>query len=143
MTNLSYWKEPPFTVPTQGCIISVYGLNRYHNGVPTGDFHKGVDIKAPQGRDVKAFVEGKVIIAEHFKLHGGTVAIDHGQGLVSMYLHMSKITAKVGNIVKSGDKIGEVGSTGYSTGPHLHWGVYVNGVPVNPIGFWVNQIPKC
>lgn len=138
-----YWSDPLYNSPTKGCVISVYGLGRYHNGISTGDYHKGVDIKAPKGEAIRAVTGGKVLIAEQLRLHGGTVAIDHGQGLTSFYLHMSKITVKPGNIVKQDQKIGEVGSTGFATGPHLHWGLYVNGVPVNPSGFWVKPVPKC
>jgi len=143
MSDWLYWMKPPYNSPTNGCIISVYGLNRYHNGIPTGDFHKGLDIKAPKGQRINAMSSGKILIARQFRLHGGTVAIDHGQGVVSFYLHMSKITAKEGTIVKAGQKIGEVGATGFATGPHLHWGLYVNGIPVNPMEFWVKQVNKC
>jgi murein DD-endopeptidase MepM/ murein hydrolase activator NlpD len=143
LSNSAYWAKPPFNSPTAGCIISVYGLNRYHNGISTGDFHKGLDIKAPQGQRINTISSGKVMIAEKFRLHGGTVAIDHGQGVVSFYLHMSKITAKRGEIVKAGQKIGEVGATGFATGPHLHWGLYINGIPVNPMDFWIKKVNKC
>jgi murein DD-endopeptidase MepM/ murein hydrolase activator NlpD len=77
---------------------------------------------------------------QQFSLHGGTVAIDHGQGLESMYLHMSKFEAKEGQAVKKGDVIGYVGSTGRSTGPHLHWALYVYGEPVSPLQ-WVHLKP--
>lgn len=139
----SYWIHPPFNSPSKGCIISDYGLTRYHNGVPTGDFHKGVDIKAPQGQRIDTIASGKILIAEMFRLHGGTVAVDHGQGVVSIYLHMSKITAKKGELVNAGQKIGEIGATGYATGPHLHWGLYVNGIPVDPMNFWIKKVNKC
>ena len=143
LLDCSYWISPPFNTPTKGCIISVYGLNRYHNGISTGDFHKGLDIKAPQGQRINAISSGKVTIAEKFRLHGGTVAIDHGQGMVSFYLHMSKISVKEGAIVNAGQKIGEVGATGFATGPHLHWGLYINGIPVNPMEFWIKKVNKC
>jgi len=148
LSNFNYWNNPvqtipPFNMPTKGCIISVYGLNRYHNGVPTGDFHKGLDIKAPQGQRINTITAGKVLIARQFRLHGGTVAVDHGQGVVSIYLHMSKINVKEGQMVKANQKIGEVGSTGFATGPHLHWGLYINGIPVNPVDFWVRKVDKC
>jgi len=142
VTSVAYWNKVPFTNPTPGCISSVYGLNRYYNGVP-GTYHKGVDVKAPKGQTVVATAGGKVLIAKFFRLHGGTVAIDHGHGVVSMYLHLSKINVKEGEIVKEGQKIAEVGSTGISTGPHLHWGIYVNGVPVDPFIYWVKPVRKC
>jgi len=73
-----------------------------------------------------------VKIVRAWNIHGGTVAIDHGQGLQSIYLHMSKFATAEGAVVKKGDVIGYVGSTGRSTAPHLHWSLYANGVPVNP-----------
>ena len=116
VSDTAYWSEMPFNSPTNGCIISGYGLARYHNGVPTGDYHKGVDIKAQKGSAIRAITGGKVLIAQHFRLNGGTVAIDHGQGVLSFYLHMSKITVKPGQIISQNQKIGEVGSTGFATG---------------------------
>jgi murein DD-endopeptidase MepM/ murein hydrolase activator NlpD len=82
-----------------------------------------------------------VKIARPLQLHGGTVGIDHGQGLQSMYMHMSKIAATEGATVQQGDVIGYVGSTGRSTAPHLHWSLYVYGVPVNPRQ-WV-EVSSC
>lgn len=145
-SDFAYWEdnvEPPFNSPVLGCIISTYGVTRYHNGQPTGDYHKGVDIKAPQGRVIRAIAGGKVLIAEQFRLNGGTVAIDHGQGLTSFYLHMSKFHVKPGDIVKQNQVIGEIGSTGFATGPHLHWGLYINGIPINPMSYWIKSVPRC
>ena len=75
-------------------------------------------------------------------MHGGTVGIDHGQGLTSHYLHMSKVLATEGQQIRQGDVIGEVGSTGFATGPHLHWGLYLFGVPVNA-RLWVPGLKAC
>jgi len=143
LSDKAYWSVYPFETPTKGCIISIYGVKRYHNGKPIGDYHKGVDIKAPQGREINAIAGGKVLIADRLNLHGNTVAIDHGHGLTSIYLHMSKISVKRGEIVRQKQKIGEIGSTGFATGPHLHWGLYVNGIPVNPMNSWIKPVPKC
>lgn len=137
------WGTVPFDSPTKGCMISVYGLDRYHNGIPSGDYHKGIDIKAPSGQPIYPTSSGKVLVSEFFNLNGGTVIIDHGQGLTSAYLHMSKILVKPGEVVTKDKMIGKVGSTGYSTGPHLHWGLYVNGIPVAPSLFWVKPVSKC
>jgi len=142
LTDSNYWIDRPFKIPTSGCIISVYGLNRYHNGKPTGNYHKGIDIKAPSGNPVYAMAGGKVLIAEDFRLHGKTVAIDHGQGLMSIYIHLNRIDVKKDDILTKDEQIGTVGSTGFATGPHLHWGVYINGVDVNPVD-WVGPISKC
>lgn len=143
ITDNPYWSQPPFNSPSNGCIISIYGLNRYYNGKPSGNYHKGIDIKAPQGRDIRSITGGKVVIAEQFRLHGGTVAVDHGQGLSSIYLHMSKIHVKPGDTVSKDQVIGKVGSTGFATGPHLHWGLYINGVPVDPMNYWIKPVQKC
>ena len=142
LSSVAYWTKRPLTNPTAGCISSVYGLNRYYNGMQ-GGFHKGVDIKAPEGQEIVATAGGTILIARQFRLHGGTVAVDHGQGLVSIYLHMSKISVKEGQTVKESQKIGEVGSTGIATGPHLHWGLYVNGTPVDQYVPWVKSPVKC
>jgi murein DD-endopeptidase MepM/ murein hydrolase activator NlpD len=152
LSDVNYWSFNneglnqailPLNMPTKGCMISVYGVTRYHNGVPTGDYHKGIDIKAPQGQRINTITGGKVLIAEQFRLHGGTVAVDHGQGVVSIYLHMSKISVKEGEMVKTDQKVGEIGSTGFATGPHLHWGLYINGIPINPTDFWIKKVDMC
>jgi len=140
-TPIAFWQEP-FVTPTVDCQNSGFGNLRYHNGKPTGDYHKGVDLRSPAGRNITAINNGKIKIAKMFRLHGGTVGIDHGQGVSSVYIHMSKILVKEGQMVKKGDVIGKVGSTGFATGPHLHWGLYMNGLPVNPIQ-WIKGVPRC
>jgi len=140
VTATRYWAEP-LAVPVPGCMTSLFGVLRLHNGKPTGDYHGGLDLRAAAGQPIRAAAAGVVRIARQFNLHGGTVAIDHGQGLQSMYLHMSKIAATEGATVQKGDVIGYAGSTGRSTGPHLHWTLYVNGLPVNPQQ-WV-QVRAC
>ena len=126
-----YWSEP-LELPVRGCMTSPYGVQRYLNGKPTGSFHAGLDQRSPAGTPVRAVDGGTVKVVREWNLHGRTVGIDHGQGLESMYLHMSKVAVSEGAVVKKGDVIGYVGSTGRSTAPHLHWSLYVNGVPVNP-----------
>lgn len=84
---------------------------------------------------------GIVTVVREWSLHCRKVGIDHGQGLESIYLHMSKLAVAEGAMVKKADAIGYVGSTGRSTGPHLHWSLYANGVPVNPMD-WV-QVASC
>ncbi len=130
-----YWSDP-LAAPVPGCMISPFGVQRLLNGEPTGDYHGGVDLRSAAGRPVRATAAGVVRLARMFELRGGTVAIDHGQGLQSMYLHLSRFAATEGQTVKKGDVIGYVGSTGRSTGPHLHWAIYANGVPVNAVQ-WV------
>ncbi len=131
-----YWEEP-LHAPIPGCITSPFGVQRLHNGKPTGDFHAGLDQRGAMGSPIHAVTGGVVKIAQKFTLRGGTVAVDHGQGLESIYLHMSEIAVKEGQQVKEGDVIGHVDSTGRSTGPHLHWTLYANGEPVSPLQ-WVS-----
>lgn len=113
-----------FVKPIQkGRISSVFGSQRILNGVPKSP-HNGIDIAVPRGTPVKAMTDGKVLLsADNFYYAGNFIILDHGQGLNSMYLHLSKSYVKEGDIVKKGDVIGEVGTTGRSTGPHLHWAV--------------------
>ncbi len=130
----------PIEPPLQSCLTSLFGVRRAHNGKLTGDFHGGLDQRGATGTPIHSVAGGKVTLAGEFALHGGTVGIDHGQGLKSMYLHMSEIGVKSGNTVAKGDVIGLVGSTGRSTGSHLHWALYAQGEPVNPLQ-WVSLRP--
>ena len=136
-----YWAEP-LQAPIHGCITSPFGVTRLHNGTPTGEYHAGLDQRGAMGSPIHAVTGGMVRIVQKFELHGGTVAIDHGQGLESMYLHMSAFGVKEGDLVKPGDVIGYVGSTGRSTGPHLHWSLYVHGEPVSPQQ-WISGLIGC
>ncbi len=131
VSDVKYW-EDPLVAPVPGCILSPFGVKRLHNGKPTGEFHAGIDQRSPAGRPVHAVAAGTVKIAQPFAVLGGTVAIDHGQGLETMYLHMEKLLVEPGAQVKKGEVIGYVGATGRANGPHLHWVIDVNGVPVNP-----------
>jgi murein DD-endopeptidase MepM/ murein hydrolase activator NlpD len=136
-----YWQEP-FEAPIAGCITSPFGVTRLHNGKPTGEYHAGLDQRGPLGSPIHAVAAGTVKIVRKFELRGGTVAVDHGQGLESIYLHMSDFAVKEGDHVNEGDVIGYVGSTGRSTGPHLHWTLYANGVPISPLQ-WIRGLTNC
>ena len=131
VSDVKYWDDP-LVAPLPGCVISPFGVKRLHNGKPTGEIHAGIDQRGAAGTPIRAVAAGVVKIVQPFNVLGGTVAIDHGQGLETMYLHMSKLNVAVGDHVNKGDVIGYVGSTGRANGPHLHWVVYVNGVPQNP-----------
>lgn len=126
-----YW-EGVLDLPVQGKQVGEYGTQRLANGKYDRGFHKGIDLEAKLGTPVLASNGGVVALAYPFKLHGRTVVINHGQGLMTIYLHMKVYNVKPGERVAKGQAIGFVGSTGLSTAPHVHWGVYVHGVPVNP-----------
>jgi murein DD-endopeptidase MepM/ murein hydrolase activator NlpD len=125
------WRDP-FTPPVSGCMTSPFGVKRLHNGKATGEYHGGVDQRTPEGEAVRAVAAGTVTFAKQFNVLGNAVGIDHGQGLESMYLHMSRLAVAPEATVQRGDILGYAGSTGRSTGPHLHWVLYVNGINVNP-----------
>jgi len=140
VSEVRYWSEP-LALPVHGCMTSAYGVARYLNGKPTGDFHGGIDQRAAAGTPIHAVADGVVKVVAEWNLHGHTIGIDHGQGLESMYLHMSKFAVAEGAMVKKGEVIGYAGTTGRSNAPHLHWTLYVNGVAVNPRD-WV-QVAAC
>ena len=133
------WADP-LEPPVSGCMTSPFGVKRLHNGKPTGEYHGGVDQRTPEGEPIRAVAAGTITFAKQFNVLGNAVGIDHGQGLESMYLHMSRLVVASGAAVKRGDILGYAGSTGRSTGPHLHWVLYVNGVNVNPAQ-WVKLQP--
>lgn len=126
-----YW-EGQFMQPVQGEITTEFGSIRYTNGSASSTRHSGIDIAAAQGTPVAAANNGKILFADFLQLTGNTVVIDHGFGLKSFYYHMDSLNVKEGDMVKTGDIVGAVGSTGYSTGPHLHYSLLVNNVFINP-----------
>ena len=123
-----------FVPPSKFRISAAFGLRRVVNGKLLPDyFHSGLDFAAPSGSPIVACSDGRVVLAaKGYRLHGNIVAINHGHGVVSFYLHMKTIDVKVGDDVTAGQKIGTVGATGRATGPHLHYSVYVNQVATNP-----------
>lgn len=121
--------------PAEGRISGVFGSQRILNGTPKNP-HSGVDVAAPEGDPIIAPADGKIVLAEpDMYFNGSMVFIDHGHGLKTAYLHMSKIDVKIGQVVKQGEKIGEIGQTGRVTGPHLHWMMYWFNVKLDPA--WV------
>lgn len=133
-----YYSES-FVLPVRGRLTTEFGESRYVNGSPTSYRHLGLDIAAPAGTEVDAVNRGKVVMACSLKLTGNTVMIDHGEGLFSVYHHLKSYSVKAGEIVKRGQKIGEVGSTGFSTGPHLHFMISYHSVNLEPGYFLVGQ----
>ncbi len=112
-----------FTIPVEnGDVTGVFGSNRILNGITVSP-HNGLDIAAPKGTDIFAMTNGVVALTGNYYYNGKFVLLDHGAGLTSIYIHMSSINVEAGDYILTGEKIGEVGSTGRSTGNHLHWGV--------------------
>ncbi|PSP11799.1 MAG: peptidase [Cyanobacteria bacterium SW_11_48_12] len=137
VTPKKLW-DGKFVRPNTAQVSTVFGVRRYYNGEFAKDYyHSGVDYAANAGAPVVAPATGRVKLVGReksgFRVHGNTVGIDHGQGVLSIFLHLDKIKVEDGELVEAGEKIGTVGSTGASTGPHLHWGLYVNGVAVDPV----------
>ncbi len=133
-SNCSYNNEKiPFkyTTPLRGTITSKYGY-RNHPIIEDASFHTGLDIAAKSGTAIGAFAAGKVLETGRNATYGNYIIIDHGNGFTSFYGHNSKLNAKKGQKVNLGQKICEVGTTGMSTGPHLHFEVRKNGIRLNP-----------
>ncbi|MFA5489757.1 MAG: peptidoglycan DD-metalloendopeptidase family protein [Candidimonas sp.] len=120
--------------PVSGRLSSPFGLRRFFNGEERNP-HSGLDFAVPQGTPVKAPAAGIVTIVDDFFFNGKTVFVDHGQGLVTMYCHLSAFSVKVGDVVARGQELGKVGATGRATGPHLHWNVSLNNTRVDPAIF--------
>ena len=120
-----------FIRPINGVTTSPFGLKRFYNNQPRRP-HTGLDYAGDIGAPITAPADGKVILSGEYFFNGNAVFLDHGQGLISVYIHMNKRLAKQGQQIKQGEIIGTIGQTGRATGPHLHWGIYLNQTVVNP-----------
>ena len=136
-TPQRYW-DGPMARPSTGFVSSIYGLQRYYNGVFAEDYyHRGVDYAAGNGSPIYAPAAGRIEVVgrveDGFVLNGNTIGIDHGQGVTSVMIHLSGFAVKEGDMVQEGQLIGYMGATGFASGPNLHWGLFVNGVAVDPV----------
>ncbi|NPA60643.1 MAG: M23 family metallopeptidase [Epsilonproteobacteria bacterium] len=133
ITNKSYISSN-FILPIDSFITSDFGKARVYNSTLKG-YHGGTDFRAKVPTPIKASNDGVVVLVKNRFYSGGTVVIDHGHGIYTCYFHMSKFDVKEGEMIKKGEIIGLSGATGRITGPHLHFGVRVNGVQVDPLQF--------
>jgi murein DD-endopeptidase MepM/ murein hydrolase activator NlpD len=143
-TAKNHWSEAypdvDFIWPVTGEISSIFGLRRFFNEQERNP-HSGLDIAAPEGTDIKVTADGTVIDAGDFFFSGNMVYVDHGQGLISLYAHLSRIDVNPGDVLRRGDILGAVGQTGRVTGAHLHFAVMANGILVDPLYFLADQQP--
>jgi len=135
VTGAQGWKQD-FIWPVKGRISGLFGRQRIYRGGEAGSYHSGIDIAPGNGVPYVAPADGVVVLARTgFSLEGGLIIIDHGGGLNSAFLHSSRIVVEEGQAVRQGQHIGNVGSTGRSTGPHLHWGLKWNDARLDPLLF--------
>ena len=126
--------DSKFILPMSSAVTSAFGTARVFNGT-LKSYHGGTDFRAAVGTSVIAANDGVVVIAKDRYYAGGSVVIDHGEGIYTQYYHLSALNVKVGQVVKKGDIIALSGASGRVSGPHLHFGVIVGGVQVNPLNF--------
>lgn len=124
--------ELNFSAPHSGRISGVFGSQRTYNGKP-GAPHSGIDFEGAMGDPIRAPKAGKIIMIEDLFVSGKTILVDHGCGLISSFLHLSSTDKKVGDVLQKGDVLGLAGKSGLATGPHLHWGINLGSVRLDPL----------
>ena len=132
-----YW-QGIFKMPVKGTTTTPYGAARFYDNGKMTWWHKGIDIHNKIGTPIYAPNHGKVVLSEDFVSHGQTMIIDHGHSVYSILIHLHSRLVKTGTSVKKGQKIAILGNSGIATGPHLHWGLSVNNIRVNPL-FWIKN----
>ena len=143
-TGNKFWEGDflsPVPVELSKCWVSFFGNRRSYNGSGFFYFHSGLDFCGAMGGNILAPAPGKVVFVGSQLLHGNTTMINHGWGVYTLYAHQSEFLVQEGDRVKAGDIIGRVGSTGRSTGPHLHWEIWVGGIQVDPMDWLVDSYP--
>jgi murein DD-endopeptidase MepM/ murein hydrolase activator NlpD len=131
--------EKAFIQPVDNVITSPFGRARSYNNQPATSFHAGIDIRGKPGTEVHAAARGKVVLAKETQVRGNIIVLDHGHGVYTVYAHLKAFNVEPGDMVERGQVIGQVGSTGLVTGPHLHWEVRVGGAAVDPLQ-WTEQL---
>ncbi len=130
-----------FIKPVQGKIESLYGEKRILDGkLRENYYHRGLDLGEQHGKPLFASNGGKVLSARMFTEEGNMVMLDHGRGVISLYMHCSAMSVKEGDLVSKGQEIGKVGDTGVASTPHVHFGIYIHGTPIDPL-FWLSHSP--
>lgn len=133
-----YWVNS-LSLPAAAAMNAVYGTLRSYNGGEYSRYHRGVDFAGAPGTSVLAAADGTVVMVDRLRIRGNSTIIDHGWGVYTLYAHQQETLVQLGEVVASGQVIGTVGSTGRSTGPHLHWELWLNGVTVDPLQ-WVQEV---
>jgi len=126
----------PFVRPVSGEVSSAFGLRRILNGQPRSP-HRGIDFRAALGDDIQCASRGEVLLTGDFYFNGKSVFVDHGQGVITMYFHLSRIDVAERQHVERGQRLGQAGSTGRATGPHLHFGMNILGQSVDPMPLFI------
>jgi len=132
VTTGPYLDEGNFTLPATGRLTTEFGVQRYVNNQPTSYHHNGLDIANSEGTPIVATYDGEVVLSMELMVTGNTVVISHGNGLFSSYLHMSELSCEEGDVVKAGELIGKMGTTGFSTGSHLHFSISYHRMYMEP-----------